>query len=61
MAYALFYGGFGQLVAGVLELIRGAVFAGTAFSSYGCFWMGWSIWHYWEATEQVRRGARSSS
>eukprot|EP00195_Chlamydomonas_chlamydogama_P016362 CAMPEP_0202900946 /NCGR_PEP_ID=MMETSP1392-20130828/12284_1 /ASSEMBLY_ACC=CAM_ASM_000868 /TAXON_ID=225041 /ORGANISM="Chlamydomonas chlamydogama, Strain SAG 11-48b" /LENGTH=237 /DNA_ID=CAMNT_0049587409 /DNA_START=35 /DNA_END=748 /DNA_ORIENTATION=+ len=41
--YAAFYGGFGQLIAGVLELIKGNTFAGTAFSSYGCFWMGWFL------------------
>jgi uncharacterized protein len=41
MSYALFYGGLGQFIAGLLELIRGSTFAGTAFSSYGCFWMGW--------------------
>ena len=35
--YAAFYGGFGQFVAGILELIKGNTFAGTAFSSYGCF------------------------
>lgn len=43
MSYAMFYGGLGQLVAGILELIKGNTFAGTAFSSYGCFWMGWFL------------------
>lgn len=43
MMYALFYGGFGQFVAGVLELIKGNTFGGTAFASYGCFWMGWFL------------------
>ncbi|GIL45123.1 hypothetical protein Vafri_2045 [Volvox africanus] len=41
MCYAMFYGGFGQFVAGVLELIGGNTFGGTAFCSYGAFWMGW--------------------
>eukprot|EP00882_Tetradesmus_deserticola_P000109 GHRQ01000122.1.p1 GENE.GHRQ01000122.1~~GHRQ01000122.1.p1 ORF type:complete len:236 (+),score=41.43 GHRQ01000122.1:170-877(+) len=39
MCYACFYGGFGQMVAGVFELIKGNTFAGTAFFSYGAFWM----------------------
>ncbi|GLC33073.1 hypothetical protein PLESTB_000373400 [Pleodorina starrii] len=43
ICYALFYGGFGQFVAGVLELIKGNTFGGTAFSSYGAFWMGWFL------------------
>ncbi|GIL76403.1 hypothetical protein Vretifemale_5998, partial [Volvox reticuliferus] len=43
MCYAMFYGGFGQFVAGVLELIKGNTFGGTAFSSYGAFWMGWFL------------------
>ncbi|GFR45947.1 hypothetical protein Agub_g7413 [Astrephomene gubernaculifera] len=44
--YALFYGGFGQFVAGVLELIKGNTFGGTAFASYGAFWMGWFLLEY---------------
>ncbi|GIL45121.1 hypothetical protein Vafri_2045 [Volvox africanus] len=43
MCYAMFYGGFGQFVAGVLELIGGNTFGGTAFCSYGAFWMGWFL------------------
>ncbi|KAG1676088.1 hypothetical protein FOA52_014954 [Chlamydomonas sp. UWO 241] len=43
IAYAAFYGGLGQFVAGILELIKGNTFAGTAFASYGCFWMGWFL------------------
>jgi hypothetical protein len=35
------------------QLIRGATFAGTAFSSYGCFWMGWALWKYLEASATV--------
>lgn len=53
MAYAMFYGGLGQLIAGVLELIKGNTFAGTAFSSYGCFWMGWFLWKFMEADKVV--------
>lgn len=47
MSYAAFYGGMGQLLAGLLELIKGNTFGGTAFASYGCFWMGWCLMEYW--------------
>ncbi|GLI60359.1 hypothetical protein VaNZ11_002483 [Volvox africanus] len=46
ICYALFYGGLGQFVAGVLELIKGNTFGGTAFASYGSFWMGWALLEY---------------
>jgi succinate-acetate transporter protein len=39
----MIYGGATQLIIGLLEYIRGNGFAGAAFSSYGCFWMGWFI------------------
>lgn len=41
MSYAAVYGGAGQFVAGILEIIKGNTFGGTAFCSYGCFWLGW--------------------
>ncbi|GAX82079.1 hypothetical protein CEUSTIGMA_g9507.t1 [Chlamydomonas eustigma] len=44
--YALAFGGFGQLIAGVLDLIKGNTFGGTVFSSYGCFWIGWGGFNY---------------
>ncbi|KAG2428945.1 hypothetical protein HXX76_011189 [Chlamydomonas incerta] len=44
--YGLVYGGIGQLIAGILELIKGDSFAGTAFASFGCFWMGWGLLTY---------------
>jgi len=50
--YAVWYGGIAQLIVGILELLKGNTFGGTAFSSYGCFWLGWaSMWiQYREAT-----------
>ncbi|HYM40571.1 MAG TPA: acetate uptake transporter [Thermoplasmata archaeon] len=36
---ALFYGGLGQLLAGVFEMRKGNTFGFTAFSSYGAFWL----------------------
>jgi uncharacterized protein len=36
---AIFYGGLGQLVAGVQEFRAGNTFGATAFCSYGGFWL----------------------
>jgi len=36
---ALIYGGMIQTIAGVLDFKAGSTFGGTAFSSYGGFWM----------------------
>ncbi|KIZ05843.1 inner membrane protein [Monoraphidium neglectum] len=44
MGYAFAYGGFAQMVAGVLEqLLKGNTFAGSAFFSYGSFWISWAF------------------
>ncbi|CAI5493886.1 unnamed protein product [Closterium sp. Naga37s-1] len=40
MGLALFYGGVGQILAGMWEFKHDNVFACTAFTSFGCFWMG---------------------
>ena len=44
---AIFYGGLAQLVAGVVEFRRGNTFGGTAFFSYGAFWLSawWLLTH----------------
>jgi succinate-acetate transporter protein len=44
LGYALAYGGLAQLLAGMWEFRRGNVFASTAFSSYGGFWIGLFVW-----------------
>ena len=44
LGYALAYGGIVQLLAGMWEFRRGNVFACTAFSSYGAFWIGLFVW-----------------
>lgn len=36
---AIFWGGLGQLIAGIMEIRRGNVFGYTAFCSYGAFWL----------------------
>jgi succinate-acetate transporter protein len=43
---ALFYGGLGQLLAGMWEFRRGNTFAATAFTSFGAFWLAF----YWLIT-----------
>ncbi|KAI9359675.1 GPR1/FUN34/yaaH family-domain-containing protein [Zopfochytrium polystomum] len=39
---ALFYGGLGQLLAGMWEFASGNTFGATAFTSYGGFWMSYA-------------------
>ena len=39
----LFYGGMTQFVAGVYELKKGNTFSGTAFCSYGAFWLSFCL------------------
>eukprot|EP01125_Pyxidicula_operculata_P008083 TRINITY_DN2734_c0_g1_i1.p1 TRINITY_DN2734_c0_g1~~TRINITY_DN2734_c0_g1_i1.p1 ORF type:complete len:233 (-),score=41.71 TRINITY_DN2734_c0_g1_i1:167-865(-) len=41
---ALFYGGLAQFVAGVLEFNCANTFAGTAFCSYGAFWLSFAAY-----------------
>jgi hypothetical protein len=53
ISYAVFYGGFGQMVAGVFELIKGNTFAGTAFFSYGAFWMAFFVLKYITAASKA--------
>ncbi|KAG1676163.1 hypothetical protein FOA52_005004 [Chlamydomonas sp. UWO 241] len=53
IAYAMFYGGLGQFIAGILELIKGSTFAGTAFMSYGAFWMGWFMLEYFLTIDPI--------
>ena len=39
LAVGFFYGGLGQVIAGIWELKNGNTFGATAFSSYGLFWL----------------------
>ena len=39
LAMGLFYGGIGQVIAGILEYKKGNTFGLTAFTSYGLFWL----------------------
>jgi uncharacterized protein len=40
---ALFYGGLGQLIAGIQEFRAGNTFGATAFCSYGGFWLAFGL------------------
>ncbi|WP_406657343.1 acetate uptake transporter [Methanolobus sp. ZRKC2] len=39
LAMGLFYGGFAQIIAGIMEWKKGNTFGTTAFTSYGVFWL----------------------
>lgn len=39
VAMGIFYGGIAQIIAGWLEYQKGNTFAGTAFTSFGLFWI----------------------
>src|SRR5438105_14007372 len=41
LAMGLCYGGAAQIIAGIMEWMKGNTFATTAFISYGFFW--WSL------------------
>ena len=40
---ALFYGGLGQLLAGMWEFRKGNTFGATAFTSFGAFWLSYYL------------------
>ena len=48
LALALFYGGLGQLIAGIMEYRRGNTFGVTAFCTYGGFWLAFAfyVWFF---------------
>jgi len=43
LAMGIFYGGFAQIFAGMLEYKKGNTFGVTAFSSYGLFWLSFAF------------------
>lgn len=49
IAFALFFGGLVQLLAGMWEFRRNNMFAATALSSYGGFWLSFGIYIVLEA------------
>jgi succinate-acetate transporter protein len=57
LGYALAYGGFGQLLAGMWEFRNRNVFGATAFSTYGGFWIGLGLWALLVAPKAPSAGA----
>ena len=47
LAMGIFYGGIGQIIAGILEFKKGNTFGTTAFTSYGLFWISlvYLLWY----------------
>ncbi len=43
VAYGYAYGGLAQVIAGIIDFRRGNMFGGTAFTSYGLFWIGFAL------------------
>lgn len=43
LGLAIFYGGLGQLLAGMWEFKAGNTFGATAFTSYGAFWLSYAV------------------
>lgn len=39
LALAIAYGGTAQFIAGIVDLRKGSIFGGSAFMSYGAFWL----------------------
>ncbi len=42
LGMGFFYGGIAQMIAGIFEIKKGHTFGGTAFVSYGAFWLSFS-------------------
>jgi uncharacterized protein len=42
LSNAIFFGGLAQLIAGIIALRKGNMFAGTAFVGYGAFWLAFN-------------------
>lgn len=55
LGLALFYGGLGQLLAGMWEFVKGNTFGALAFTSYGAFWMS-----FWYLLNHLPTGAKAN-
>lgn len=42
LSMAIFFGGIAQIIAGLIGLRKGNMFAGTAFLGYGAFWLAFN-------------------
>jgi succinate-acetate transporter protein len=60
LGFALAYGGFIQLLAGMWEFRNRNVFGATAFSTYGGFWIGLGLWALLVAPSATSTAAANS-
>lgn len=58
---ALFYGGLGQLLAGMWEFRKGNTFGATAFSTYGAFWLSYAFYAWFFAAKIPNADAAAST
>lgn len=56
MAYGYAYGGLAQVIAGIIEFRRNNLFGGTAFTSYGLFWIGLALLNTLKALPPTSNG-----
>ncbi|KNC83048.1 hypothetical protein SARC_04666 [Sphaeroforma arctica JP610] len=54
--YGIFHGGLAQLLAGMWEISAGKVFTGTAFTTYGAFWLGLGLFDLLIVTGHLEPG-----
>jgi succinate-acetate transporter protein len=43
VGYAIFFGGVGQVIVAIFEMLKGSSFSFAVFGSYGFFWLGWGL------------------
>jgi hypothetical protein len=55
LVYGFFWGGIAQIIAGLIDARRGDTFGLTAFTSYGAFWLGLSLYFLlqWNGTVEM--------
>ncbi|KNC84204.1 hypothetical protein SARC_03565 [Sphaeroforma arctica JP610] len=52
-SFAVFHGGLAQLIAGLFELHLHRFLSGTAFVTYGVFWLSWGLYELLLATNAI--------
>jgi succinate-acetate transporter protein len=53
---ALFYGGLGQLIAGLWDFRKGNTFGATAFCTYGGFWLAFAFYAWFFEPKAIAAG-----
>jgi uncharacterized protein len=54
LVYGFFWGGMAQVIAGIIDARRGDTFGLTAFTSYGLFWIGLSMYFLLQWTKVIQ-------